>query len=100
MGDLEPAGYEPILTYLCEDLECCSDGAPSVVCVLCGRGWPCADYVASHSSVQVEAQRRYSDRKRFGGESMVEHLARERALKEGDERLMLYSNSVLGFRHD
>ena len=75
--------YAPVIKYLCDDEECCENGCPAVTCKSCGKGWPCPDYIASHTPVQVEAQHRYVDRKWFGDdEGMLAYKAKKRALKE------------------
>lgn len=75
--------YAPRLVYLCDDLDCCDNGCPHVTCRVCGKDWPCPDYIANHTPEQVEAQHRYVDRKDYPGEpEMVEYRARRRALQE------------------
>lgn len=72
--------YAPRLYYACDDEECCDNGCPQVTCRVCGRVWPCPDYVAAHTPAQVEAQRRYVDRKWYPLDpDMVEWLAARRA---------------------
>ena len=76
--------YAPRLDYLCDDPECCDNGCPRVSCRFCGKEWPCPDYIASHTPAQVEAQRRYVDRKWYMGDTdMVEWKATQRALRDG-----------------
>lgn len=55
--------YAPRLDYLCDDMDCCWNGCPVVTCRHCRKDWPCPDYIAAHTESQVEAQRRYVERK-------------------------------------
>lgn len=55
--------YAPMLRYVCDDPDCCSNGCPIVTCKVCGADWPCPDYQATHSVSQIEAQERYVRRK-------------------------------------
>ena len=57
------APYMPKLTFSCDDQECCWNGCPIAFCRVCGKEWPCADYRAVHSEVQVKAQVRWLLRK-------------------------------------
>ena len=53
------APYEPRVTYLCDDPECCRNGCPVVDCIVCGKAWPCPDYVTAHTPAQVARQERW-----------------------------------------
>lgn len=54
-------GYRPEVDYLCYDIDCCADGCPVVVCAVCRKDWPCADYRANHTEKQVERQVRWRE---------------------------------------
>lgn len=70
--------YEPRLRYLCEDPECCDNGSPDVSCRVCGKEWPCPDFIAAHTDAQVLAQVRYVARKIYPGDPyMVGYMARQ-----------------------
>lgn len=65
--------YAPRLIYLCDDEECCDNGAPSVTCKHCGQRWPCSDYRASHTEAQIRRQKRWVLNKiHMGDRGMVE----------------------------
>lgn len=76
------APYEPRLSYSCPDPECCPNGCPNVSCAVCGKDWPCRDYISNHTPQQVEAQHRYVDRKVLGDDEVMldyRRLQRERS---------------------
>jgi len=57
------APYKPEFIYRCVDPQCCLDGCPDVICSVCKREWPCPDFKEAHTPAQVDAQKRWADRK-------------------------------------
>lgn len=70
--------HAPRVDYLCDDIDCCWNGCPVVLCRRCHQDWPCDDWRGRHTSSQIRAQVRYSARKHYPGDpDMVEYLARQ-----------------------
>ena len=55
--------YEPDLRHICGNPDFCSDRTCRVVeCKHCHHDWPCSDYRAVHSPVQIAQQLRWAQR--------------------------------------
>ena len=69
--------HSPALRYLCDDVDCCDNGCPSVRCRACGQDWPCPDWRERHTAAQINAQVRYVARKWYPSDpDMVEYIVR------------------------
>lgn len=56
MSDLK---YEPAVVWLCDDVECCYNGCPRLICKVCRSDWPCQDYIDNHDEPAINRQRRW-----------------------------------------
>jgi hypothetical protein len=55
----ESKAYAPDVYYNCDDIDCCYDGSPQVICKHCKQDWPCDDYQERHTLKQINAQKRW-----------------------------------------